>query len=474
MSFVIIASQGNFYIETAFIGILAMVALTIYRLEWGFYLLVGMVLISDRYQIASFRPFTYTMSYLTTINTINPAIGVGVLTSNEIHVIFLIAVWIIIAAFTKRITIRPIPLKIISIACLLWIVWSVVFGRIQGGDMQMGLWEIRALPLLFILFWFTPQIIRTKKHIEQLLWVVIVTITFKALQGIERFIELDFTFSNYRALTNSDDPVFFITLFLLLFGILIFNAQSSQRRWLLLLFFPLLLGFYLGNRRATYASFGISIIAYWFLLPAENKRKLSKYLAVFSLVFVVYLAAYWNSYGRLAIVANAVRSTIFAYDKNEAGTDYASGLAREQENYNLAVTFRRAPILGIGFGQQHDWAIHNYGSFALKGYVTHNQILWFLVKTGAVGYFWFFLFLNGMAMYGGYVFTKLNDPYLKAVCAMCIIAVLNQLVTAHVEQQLINSRCMTYLGVLMGLIPVVEFIEKETVASQASMTQADN
>jgi hypothetical protein len=188
----------------------------------------------------------------------------------------------------------------------------------------------------------------------------------------------------------------------------------------------------------------------------------------------VYLITFWNSYGRMAMVANAVRTTIFAYDRNEAGTEYASGLAREQENYNLAVTFRHAPVLGIGFGQQHDWAIRNYGAFALKGYVTHNQILWFLVKSGAVGYFLFFLILNGMAMYGGYVFTKLKDPYLQAVCAMCIIAILNQIVTAHVEQQLINSRCMTYLGLLMGLIAAVEFINTKELEPYDSQVPSES
>jgi hypothetical protein len=472
-SFLIVGNQGNLFWAVATLGALIIAVITFYRLDWGYYVLIGMVLFSDRFPILSFRPFTYTIFYLTTINTINPGIGVGVLTSNEIHVIFLIAVWIIVAAVTKRITIAPVPFKKISIACLLWIIWSVVYGRLQGGDMQMAFWEIRALPLLFIMFWFTPQIIRTKKQIVEMLWVVLIIMTFKALQGVGRFIDLDFTFGGFRALTNSEDPVFFITLFLLLFGVLIFRDYSSQRRGLIWFFIPLLMGFYLGNRRATYASFGVSIIAYWILLPAEHKKRLAKHLIVFSIIFAVYLAAYWNSYGRLAVVANAVRTTLFAYDKKEAGEDYSSGLAREQENYNLAVTFRRAPILGIGFGQQHDWVIRNYGAFALKGYITHNQILWFLIKSGAIGYFLLFLFLNGMVMYGAYVFKKLKDPYLQAVCAMCIVAILNQLVTAHVEQQLINSRCMTYLGLLMGLIGVVESIHTRDEFTNASKFKTD-
>jgi hypothetical protein len=474
-SLLIIVSQGNLFMTILFIAGLLVVLITFYRLDLGFFIMVAMILLSDRYDIIGFRPFTYTIFYLSTINVINPAMSVGVLTSHEIQLIFIICVWIIIAAVTKRITFVEIPLKKITIFTILWILWSIVYGGMHGGDMQMALWEIRALPLIFIMFVLTPQFVRTKEQLTVLVWIMLVTLLFKAFQGIERFIRIDFSFGNFRTLTNSEDPLFFITLFILLLGFFVFNVYSTQRRALLLSFLPLLFGFYVGNRRATYASFTVAIIAFVFLLEKEYRRKISKYLLIFGVIFAVYLAAYWDSYGRMAMVARAFRSTIFAYDRNEqAGIDYASGLAREQENYNLAVTFRNAPILGIGFGKQHEWAIRNYGSFALKGYVTHNQILWFLIKSGVIGYFLFFLFLNGMAMYGGYLFVRLKDPYLKAVCAMAVTAIISQLVSLHVEQQLINSRTTSYLGLMIGLIPVVETIHNQLAGSGDSKIYTDS
>jgi hypothetical protein len=96
--------------------------------------------------------------------------------------------------------------------------------------------------------------------------------------------------------------------------------------------------------------------------------------------------------------------------------------------------------------------------------VTHNQILWFLVKSGCVGYFLLFLFLNITAMYGGSVFINLKDPFLRAVCLMAVVAIINQVVTAHVEQQLINSRPMTFLGLMLGLLPAVKFMDEHPVS----------
>jgi len=77
-------------------------------------------------------------------------------------------------------------------------------------------------------------------------------------------------------------------------------------------------------------------------------------------------------------------------------------------------------------------------------------------------------------MYGGYLFVRLKDPYLKAVCAMAVTAIISQLVSLHVEQQLINSRTTSYLGLMIGLIPVVETIHNQLAGSGDSKIYTDS
>jgi hypothetical protein len=464
---IIIASQGGVGIGAAFFALMAIVFLTFYRLDWGYILWLGLVLVSDNYEIPGFHPITYTLNYLTTLNVTFRGLGVGVLAPVEIHMIFIVFVLVVISILKRSFTKRENPIFYPAVLFFGWLIISLFYGKSRGGDIQMGGWEIRALIFFGITFFLAKYIITTKDQIKALLWMCIITISIKAFQTVDRFISLGFDFGGRRALTNHEDPVFMVTLFILLLGLIFFKGYSKQKNTLLWFLPFLLLGFYAANRRATYASFGFCLIAFILLLSAIDRRRIMKGLLIFSVFFSIYLVAYWDSYGRLAVVAQAVKSTMFSHDKEMTrGSDYSSGLARDHENYNLAVTFRKAPIMGIGFGNKHEWAIQAYGEYALKGYITHNQILWLITKTGSIGFFFFLFFLNVIVFYGAYTYSKIRDPYFKAVCIMCIIAVINQVVASSVDMQLTFYRNMIYLGTLTGIIPTLGRLDSEQAIAE--------
>ena len=461
VSLVFIKTDGNFFWGSVLIGAAAITLVTFYNLEWGFLILVGLVIVSDRFDVTGFRPFTYTIFYLSTLNVMIRGLGFGVLTSMEIHTLLFIFVWILVAAIKKNRLPHPVPLGRIAVLLLVYLVGSVMYGRFRGGDTQIGIWEIRALVLLAPTFLAVPQMIKNKENLQKLVWVVIAALSFKAFQGIERFVGLGFSFGRFRTLMNHEDPLFFAALFIFLLAMIMFGSNHPQRRVLLWLLVPLLIGFYVANRRAGYAVLGLSVIPFVALLSKADLRKALRILVVPGFIFCVYLAAYWDSYGRVAMVAQAFKSALFSHDREAVrGDDYMSGLTRDHEVYNLAVTVRKAPILGIGFGNQHEWAIPAFGMFALKGYITHNSILWLITKTGGLGFFLFFFFLNCTVLYGAMVFSRLEDPYLKAVCAVSIVAIFNQIVGGYAEMQLINSRNMVFLGLFMGIIPTIDYLNK--------------
>ncbi|HUI64931.1 MAG TPA: hypothetical protein VL126_08810, partial [Bacteroidota bacterium] len=141
--------------------------------------------------------------------------------------------------------------------------------------------------------------------------------------------------------------------------------------------------------------------------------------------------------------------------------DIKSTLYRKIENFNLGQTFQSSPVIGIGFGRAYDKVMTLWGSsFALGDYVAHNQILWVFVEMGLIGGFMFWLFFNTYVFRGAMIFRTIQDPFLKAVCAMCIVAVINQLVVSYVDMQLTYHRNMIYLGTFMGLIPVLQRIDE--------------
>ena len=55
--------------------------------------------------------------------------------------------------------------------------------------------------------------------------------------------------------------------------------------------------------------------------------------------------------------------------------------------------------------------------------------------------------------------SRLQDPYLKAVCVMAVAAVVNQMVTSYYDLQLTYYRNMIYLAALLGLLPAIRNLD---------------
>ncbi len=464
---VILQTQGNVLAAVAVLGVLGITLITVHRLDWGLYLFLGFVLVFDHFGVPGYADsWTFQNGYFWPLNLLFPGLGIGIFNPMELHIMLIFCILVVVITLRKKITEGFSP-ALPAILFFAWMASSLLRGGTGGGDLQMGFWEIRALGYLGLMIMIIPSIVTSKDHIEKLMWVCIVAISYKALQGLWRFILLGFNFGGFRTLTNHEDPLFCATLIILVIGLMYFRTGRSQLRalrWLL----PLLLsGFYVGNRRAAYLALAVSLVAFVMLLSGEDRKKILKVFAVGTVLFVIYLAAFWNTYGRIGMIAQSVRSIVFSDDKEKASTykDYASGLARKQEDYNTSLTVQKAPIAGIGFGKKFESAIKSWGEYALKGITCHNEIFWILGKGGAIGFMLFFLFLNSVVLKGAQVFHQLKDPYLKAVCAMCTIAVIAQVVVSYADMQLTFYRNMVYLGTLVGLIPAIHRIDQSAQPS---------
>jgi hypothetical protein len=336
-----------------------------------------------------------------------------------------------------------------------------MYGLRRGGDVFPALWEVRALFYMGILYAFVPQIIRTKEQMSGLIWVCIAAISIKAFQGIARFASLGFNFGGLPTLTNHEDPVFMLDLIVLLFGFVLFNAKTRQRTALLWLLLPLVMGFYIGQRRAAYAALVPTFAAFMAVVPGKLQKAFLKIVVPVVAVLAIYCAVFWNSESRLASPVRLVK-TGFGLDPETAGERYYSNLYREIEKHDLAKTVQDYPIFGIGFGNKYEMPLPLVKiDFPLRDYVPHNEILWILVKTGAIGFCLFCWFLNTYAYKAASTLAKLSDPYLKAVCAVTVAIIVNQVVVSYYDLQLTFYRNMVFLGTCMGLLGACMTIEKQ-------------
>lgn len=453
LSFILVMNNGNVALGAGFIAIVAVVLITIYRLDWGFYLFIASFLVFDNVNLGGFDPWTFKVGYMMTLNVLVPGLAVGALTPMEIHMLFIILVWVLLIALKKDVHVQKPFLSVSANLFFLSLVVMFVIGIATGGEALKALWDIRAMLYLVVIYLFVPQVITTKNQIHVVMWVCIGSLAFKAAQAAARFIGSGFSMGGYRALAGNEDPILMIPLLVFLAAMVIFGSRSGQRTTLWILLPTFVLGFYAANRRAAYISLLVCGAAFTLLLTAEVRAKALKLIAPLVVLFAVYLVMSWNSPS--AEFAQAVKSAFVTDPQSLRRDDYTSNLARDQENYNLAVTYQRLP-LGLGFGKKHDWAILNWGNFQLRGYVTHNQILWLLVKSGPVGFFLFLLFMNLALFRGAAIFSALRDPYLMAVCAACIIFVLDQIIMSYVDMGLTRFRCTAFLGLLLGLFPAIQ------------------
>lgn len=458
VTLILIASNGNVIAGWAFLAVLTVVIITAYRLDFGFSLFIGAVLIFDQYYIPGFNPLTFKISYFRNLKEISflPSFEAAVVNPLELHLLLLLVVWVTVLCLRREIKTVRVQVWGVLLALYAGIIGSAIYGLQRGGELLVALWEVRALIYCGILYCLVPQIIQTKEQLRLVMWACIVAISFKAFQGLLRFGALGFSLQGFATLTNHEDPLFMLSLIMLLFGLVMFKVQDSQKVALLGLLLPLLMGFFVAQRRAAYAAILPSFAVFVALLAAKDRVVLFKAFVPVILVLGLYAAVFWESESRFGSPVRLVKSGL-STEPETAGERYYSNLYRELEKINLAKTVQMYPVFGIGFGNKYEMPIPLANiDFPLRDYIPHNQILWLIVKTGVVGFFLFWFFLNAVAFKAGVLFQHLKDPYFKAVVSMIVAAIAGQIVVSYFDMQLTYYRNMAYLGLLMGLLPAIE------------------
>ncbi len=466
---VIFLTHGDIFIAAALIFILGLVMLTIYRLDYSLMVLIGFVLIFDQYHIPGFDPITFKVDYFRNLKEIRylPFFEAGVMNLIELHFLLLFFIWFLVLAVKRRFSVKRIPVWGTFLLFFGWIIFSFAYGLQNGGDFLISLWELRALFYMAALYLVIPQVIWDKKQLRFLMWLIIVAILIKAFQGVGRFVSLGFSMSGAPTLTNHEDPVFMISLFILLLSFWLYRVKDSQKLVLILMLLPLILGFLVAQRRAAMAALIISLFVFFIFLSGREQWKLFRWGAPVLVVVLIYGAAVWDIEHRISQPVQMIKTGMERPDKEENPRDYYSNLYREFEDYNLAYTLRQNPVLGIGFGTRFEHPLQLAEiNYPLREFIPHNQIFWVIVKSGSIGFFLFWFFLNSFAFRTTALCKRLKDPYLKSIGTVVVIAVIAQMVASFFDMQLTFYRNMIFLGVLMGLVPVLEDLDSEQDAEK--------
>jgi len=350
------------------------------------------------------------------------------------------------------------PVLLFAIA----IVAGVIRGALGGGDMYIGLWEARYLLYIPAVYLIVRAAVRTPEHVAALLRTGLVATVLLAVEGAYRRMALIDTgaLGVVPEFAYEHEDVLFLAAFaLFLMAAYVFGA-FRRARGIGLVLAPLILYTLLATERRV----GIIVLMVGMLVIAVITlfvRRKAFILAALPVLAItaLYIVMFWNASGLLGQPARAIKS-LYEPDQRDAN----SNLYRLLETFDIQATIHSDPVTGVGFGRPFLMAVGlpDLSWWPFWHFETHNNILWVWMKTGFIGYVIFWSMIGGAIGRASHAAKRLNDPTLRCAALFCLVAIIGTVVFAWVDLGLVSGRVTLMLGISLGLLAVVERIDRTT------------
>lgn len=440
------------------VGGTVVVALSFLRPVYSLYILVFLGFVCE--QFPPFDGWTAPLRYYFNLNKVSARLNGISITPMEIHLLLIVSGLLVNVVINGAQKVSVVALKPMLLYALV-IIAGVVYGMVRGGDFLPALWEVRAIFYLFFLALVVPSIISTERQIKTIIWLMIIGLSLRAVEVIYLYANNGWELGAIAGFGNHEDAGFWATILSFTVALSILKVSSKLRTYLLILALPFFLAVIASGRRTFYAVIGNCIIVTFLLLDKDIQRRILQTAWKIGLVFVLYLAIFWNSNSDIAGPAQSIRMS-FGEDMEQSGGRYLSNMYRKVEDHNLAISYRSQTIIGSGYGTKLTFYMPLPLSWDMGFYSPHNQIVGVLVKTGFVGFACFmFFYLTSMSEISG-AFGNETDMYLKAVLAFATATIMNHLIYSFFDIMLTGYRNNLQVGVMLGLASSIISMQRAT------------
>jgi hypothetical protein len=329
--------------------------------------------------------------------------------------------------------------------------------------------EGRSFVQLACVYLLAANVINSRRRVVQTVWIFIIAVTLKGVQGTQNFIIERQLQLSLEAITGHEDVVFFGTFFLLFAAMNAYGGDKRQNR-LMLLALPVIGVTELATaRRNAFIILAVGLILLGISLWRFKTSLFNKSLPAVLIVLSVYTIAFWdNTEGTLGQPIRAFKSQIGYASERDRLSDYW----RILENQNIDLNIKANPILGIGLGRPYAFYIEEPSldatGFVYWDYITHDAIMWVWMKMGLYGFITFWYLCGSAMVYGLVTFKRLSDGYLRAIALTIVALVAMQVVFSYTDLGLTYSRSMIFLGCMLGLLVRLQEFEAPASAVAAS------
>lgn len=371
---------------------------------------------------------------------------------SELFMVFVLLAWLLKDVAARRLRFDRGSLMLPLGLYMALILVGEVNGLLTGGDYTLSLWEVRGQAAILVLYVLTCNLIKTRRQVDALVWIILLGASVKGAQGVFRYVvTLHGSLGGSRQLFEHSQSYFFnagITLTLVLF----LYAGPRRMKLVALPLLPILVATDLANqRRAAVLALAVGLLAVCLITlvvyPARRRVIVIVLLAVTAL-WQPYYATFQKTPGLIGEPARAIAS-------NSAPTpsDASSNQYRAYEDADILYTMRTSPIIGYGFGKPF---LTPYGLIDV-GYVfariaPHNSVLWVWMRLGSIGYLLFWLLIGTSIAQAVRLAGRLRDPYLKGLAVLISSLVMQEVIVGYLDIQWTGVRNLITVGVLFGLL----------------------
>lgn len=353
---------------------------------------------------------------------------------------------------------------------LLCVVGGILHGLTSGGDLKITVVEIRPFWYMFVSYLLGYNLVRRKRDIRALFWLIIIAAGIKGVQGIYIYlIVLHGNLTGSNAIMSHEESFFFISLLLLLI-LLCLHYRYRPQLYAALLVTPFVLVSLIANQRRTdYIALLVGIVVAWlliFVVKPTSRKMLIIVALVILLLGSAYVAVFSNSTGLFAAPA---RGVVSVFSNNGSGIKADSNLYRTVEDTDLIYSVKQHPLFGLGFGKPYPEPIPLTTVFPgilasdmYYAYVPHNTIYWVWMRLGSIGFLIFWYLIGAIIVRGSLIARQLKDHYLQLVAIYIIGVTTMEIIVAFGDYQLFAFRNVIYVGLLVGVLMKLPLLDKKS------------
>lgn len=336
----------------------------------------------------------------------------------------------------------------------------VVFGLFNGvvlrnGDAKIALWESRSIFYLPLTFFLTSNLIKTRKQMVTLVWAIVTGVFVEGVFGTRYFISvMNASLAGYTDIMDHPAAIHMNAVFVYCAAIWVYRV-SYTKRFILIGMLPFIgLTYVAAQRRSAFVSLAIAVGLLLFVLIKLNRKLFFIAAPTAALLGVVYIIAFWNSSGALALPAQAIKSVVAPDSVGVADSD--SNRYRIVENANSQWTIRNNLLTGVGFGNKF-WILipmADISFFEWWEYITHNSVLWIWMKMGVGGFVSMLMMASLSLMKGVEMIWKMPNNEMGAIASFATLYLVMHFIYAYVDISWSHQN-MLFAGTTIGIINVI-------------------